>query len=153
MVGCGLGADAAYLARRRFDATGFDLSDTAIATARQRFPDSGARFELANLLDLPANWLGLFDLVVEIFTVQAMPRTVRAAATAAVRSLVAPGGTLVVIEAVADADTDLAQGPPFPLTREEIDAFAGGVLTPRTIEPVDFPGAHGERRWLAEFRR
>ena len=129
------------------------VSETAIATARQRFPDSGARYELANLLDLPGNWLGSFDLVVEIFTVQAMPRSVRAAATAAVRSLVAPGGTLVAIEAVADADIDLELGPPFPLTREEIDAFAGAELTAETIEPVDYPGAPGERRWLAEFRR
>ena len=72
-----------------------------------------------------------YDLVVEIYTVQALPRTLRTAATAAVGSLVAAGGTLVVIQAVLGPDEDPAQGPPWPLTRTEIEAFATGdpVLT------------------------
>ena len=38
VVGCGLGADAEYVASLGFDTTGFDISRTAIRLARQRFP-------------------------------------------------------------------------------------------------------------------
>jgi 2-polyprenyl-3-methyl-5-hydroxy-6-metoxy-1,4-benzoquinol methylase len=36
VVGCGLGADAEYLAALHFDTTGFDVSATAILLAEQR---------------------------------------------------------------------------------------------------------------------
>src|SRR5438477_8674141 len=37
-VGCGLGADAELLATLGFETTAFDVSPTAIRTARERFP-------------------------------------------------------------------------------------------------------------------
>ena len=153
VVGCGLGADAAYLARQGFETIGFDVSETAIAVARRRFPDAGATYVTADLLDLPESWSGSFDLVLEIFTVQALPRALRSRAAGAVRSLVAPGGTLVLIAAVADDDADVAAGPPFPFTRAEIDAIAGDGLSLETIEAVPYPGRPDDLRWLAVFRR
>jgi hypothetical protein len=69
------------------------------AGARRRFPDSAVDYVVADLLDLPPEWHRAFDLVVEVITVQALPDPPRARAIACVASLVAPGGTLIVISA------------------------------------------------------
>jgi len=86
------------------------------------------------LLHLPRSWLRAFDLVAEIITVQALPRAVRQRATASVARLTAPGGILLVIAAVHDGTGEPVPGPPWPLTRAEIDAFAADGLTPAAIE-------------------
>ena len=62
-VGCGLGRHAELLAGFGFNVTGFDVSETAIAWARQRFTDSTVRYRVANLFALPADMVGAFDLV------------------------------------------------------------------------------------------
>ncbi|HEY5017557.1 MAG TPA: class I SAM-dependent methyltransferase, partial [Streptosporangiaceae bacterium] len=100
--GCGLGADAEYLAGLGFATTAFDISPTAIRLARHRHPDSPVEYVTADLLHLPRTWLRAFDLVAEIITVQALPRAVRQQATTSVARLAAPGGTLLVIAAVHD---------------------------------------------------
>jgi SAM-dependent methyltransferase len=168
VVGCGLGADAEYVAGLGFDTVAFDVSDTAIRTARARFPDSPVRYRTADLLDPPPDWRRAFDLVVEVYTVQALPDPPRRDAIANVAGMVAAGGTLVVIAAAhtetaidididTDIDTDTGSGhedpgPPWPLRRAELDAFATGDLAPVRIEAIpdrDDPARH---RWLAEYR-
>ena len=147
VVGCGLGADAEYLAARGFATTGFDIAATAVRLARERHLDSAVDYRVADLLDLPGAWRGAFDLVVEIFTVQALPDPPRAAAMAAIRSLVAPGGTLLTIAfRYVDGD-DPDAGPPFPLTRSTMDALAGDELTVVRAEELDGP------RWRVEYSR
>ena len=118
VVGCGLGADAAYLAGLGFATTGFDVSPTAVQQARERHAGAGVDFEVGDLLDLPAAWRGAFDLVVEIFTVQALPDPPRSDAIAAVPGLVAPGGTLLAVEFRSDGSQPDDQGPPFPQDRD-----------------------------------
>jgi SAM-dependent methyltransferase len=81
VVGCGLGADAEFVAGHGFATTAFDISATAIRTARQRHPTSQVRYRTADLLALPDGWA--FDLVVEIINVQALPVSLRAEAVAA----------------------------------------------------------------------
>jgi SAM-dependent methyltransferase len=151
VVGCGLGADAELLGALGFRTTAFDVSPTAVETARQRYPHSTVRYEVADLLDLPPEWRAAFDLVVEIFTVQALPRQLRPAATAAVASLVASGGELWVISGIAEDDAAEPVGPPWPLRRTEVAAFAGGRLTVRRLERTTVPGYPDAHRWLAEF--
>jgi ubiquinone/menaquinone biosynthesis C-methylase UbiE len=151
--GCGLGADAEYLAGLGFTTTAFDISPTAIRLARHRHPDSPVEYVTADLLHLPRPWLRAFDLVAEIITVQALPRAVRHQATTSVARLTAPGGTLLVIAAVHDSTGDPQPGPPWPLTRAELDEFAAGGLTPAAIEITTVPDASGERRWRAAFHR
>jgi len=154
VVGCGLGADAAYLAGLGFDTIGFDLSASAVREAAARHPGSAVTYRQADLLDLPAEWVGAFDLVVEIFTVQALPRSIRAAATAAVPRLVAPGGTLLVVAFADPEDASGGQGPPWPLTRDEVDAFATGGVVAVRVEMVELvPDRPGEHRWRAELQR
>lgn len=150
VVGSGLGRDAEYLAGLGYTTTGFDVSATAVRAARERHAGSPVSYEVANLLDLPDHYRGAFDLVVESYTVQSLPDPPRAAAIAAVRTLVAAGGTLLVIAMAREAD-ELVAGPPFPLTRAEIDAFAGDVLVPVSIEHRPRPDARAG--WIAEFTR
>ena len=153
MPGCGLGANAEYLARLGFATTAFDISPTAIRPARHRHPDSPADYVTADLLHPPPSWLRAFDLVAEIITVQALPRAVRHQATASVARLTAPGGTLLVIAAVNDATDEPQPGPPWPLTRTEVDQFAADGLTPAALNITTMPGEPTERRWYAEFHR
>src|SRR4051794_34606936 len=97
VVGCGLGADAEHVAGLGFATVAFDLSATAIRRARELHPGSPVDYVVADLLALPDRWRGAFDLVVECWTVQALPDPPRGAAIAAIAGLVAPGGTLIVV--------------------------------------------------------
>lgn len=152
VVGCGLGADAEHLARLGYETTAFDISPTAVAAARDRNPGSSVTYAVGDLLDLPREWIMAFDLVVEIYTVQAVNRSVRDELTAGVRSLVAPGGTLLAIQAVAEKPAD--DGPPWPLTRPEIEAFGQDGLSAVSTEQLAASGVPGVRGlWRAEFRR
>ena len=149
VVGCGMGRDSEYLAGLGFATVAFDFSAAAIAAVRCRFPDSPVDYRVADLLDPPAAWAGAFDLVVESLTVQSLPRQLRPAAIARVRELVAPGGTLLVIAAVKGAGENPPDGP-WPLTRAEVESFAGGDLVLVRLEDLRDPDAH---RWRAELVR
>jgi SAM-dependent methyltransferase len=149
VVGSGLGEDAEHVAALGFDTIAFDVSPTAVRSARRRFPGSSVRYAVADLLDPPAEWLGAFDLVVENITVQSLPDPPRADAIANVGRMVAPGGTLLVIAAARDAG-DAAHGPPWPLTRAEVESFAAGGLRTVRIDELREPAI---RRWRAEFHR
>jgi SAM-dependent methyltransferase len=146
VVGCGLGRDAEFVASLGFQTHAFDVSPTAIETARSRHADTAVRYEVADLLALPARWHGAFDLVIESHNVQALPPELHATASAAVASLVAAGGTLLVLAAAGDGT---ATGPPWPLTRKEIERFAVDDLTIVSVDlvAIDVP------RWRAVFGR
>src|SRR3954463_13585897 len=73
VVGCGYGADAEFLALLGFRTTGFDFAPAAIAGARRKHPVSEVTYLVADVLELPEEWRGRFDLVVESLTVQSMP--------------------------------------------------------------------------------
>jgi hypothetical protein len=145
VVGAGLGTDAEYVASLGFDTLGFDVSPTAVRLANERSTQERARYAVGDLFALPEEWLGAFDLVVEIWTVQALPVEVRAQATAAVASLVAPGGRLFAIAWARADDEPLPppDHPPWPLTRAEFDAFGAPPLRPVEVGFVD-PFFRGE---------
>jgi len=70
----------------------------------RRFAGSPVKYEVADLLAPPPEWAGAFDLVAEIYTVQALYGKARAAAIGALPGLVAPGGTLLVIARATDEE-------------------------------------------------
>jgi SAM-dependent methyltransferase len=151
VVGCGYGRDAELIARHGYRTMGFDVAPTAIKAARERHPGSPVDYRVADLLALPGEWLGAFDLVIESMNVQALPAGIRPAAIAGVRSLVATGGTLFIV-AVARDDGEIVEGPPWPLTRAEIEDFGAGLVT-RSIERVVDAVDPSISRWTAEFVR
>jgi SAM-dependent methyltransferase len=152
VVGAGYGRDAEYLASLGYPTTAFDVSPSAVEQTRVRYPESSVTYEAADLLDVPRGWLGGFDLVVESMNVQALPEPPRADAIRDVAGLLAPGGTLLVIAFGADgtaAERDASVGPPWPLVRNELDAFAVDGIELIALERV-YPDE--ELRWRATFR-
>jgi RimJ/RimL family protein N-acetyltransferase/SAM-dependent methyltransferase len=152
VVGCGLGVDAEFVAGLGFDTTAFDVAPSAVRAARRRFPGSTVHYLTADLFAPPPEWHHGFDLVVESHTVQSLPEPYRGQAIARVGTLVGPGGTLIAI-AASRADDEQGKGPPWPLTRAEIERFATDGLEPVRIERMDDPADPGIRRWRAEFKR
>ncbi len=153
VVGCGLGADAEYVAGLGYATVAFDVAETAIRVARQRHPGTSVHYLTADLLNSPPDWRAAFDLVVDVFTVQALPDPPRRTAIVNVGRMVAPGGTLIVI-AARHVETDAeVHGPPWPLKREEIDAFTTDGLSPVRVEETADPRWPDHARWRAEFRR
>jgi len=147
VVGCGYGADAEFLALLGFRTTGFDFSPTAIAGARRKHPDTQVTYLVADVLDLPREWQGRFDLVVESLTVQSMPPEQHTVAARDIAGLVAPQGTLLVLASIREEDSEVT-GPPWPLTRSEVEAFASGDLVLRRLERID-----NGSWWRAELTR
>jgi SAM-dependent methyltransferase len=152
VVGCGLGRDSEYIAGLGYATTAFDISETAIRGARERHPGSPVDYRTADLLDPPGEWREAFDLVVESNNVQALPRDLRVTAIASVAGFVAPGGTLLVLAALAAEPSD--SGPPWPLTRDEVAGFADGTgLRAVSVEEIPAPDDPLLVRWRAVFTR
>ncbi|MFI7698693.1 class I SAM-dependent methyltransferase [Nonomuraea sp. NPDC049480] len=149
VVGAGLGDDAEYVAGLGYETVAFDVSASAVRLAQERFPESAVRYQVADLLNPPAEWRHAFDLVVEIMTVQALPEELHAEAIARVAEFVRTGGTLLVIASGREEGGPVF-APPWPLTPSEIAAFATDGLVTGEIEDL----RDGERhRWRATFHR
>jgi SAM-dependent methyltransferase len=151
VIGCGPGRDAEFIASLGFDTVGFDISETAIRVARERHPGTPVDYRVANLLDLPPEWTEAFDLVVESNNIQALPRSLRPRAIAAVGTPVSPGGMLVILAAGVTTPSD--DGPPWPLTRQEVESFATGGLQQATLDEVPTDDDLSVFRWCATFTR
>ena len=153
VVGCSYGRDAELIARHGYRTLGFDIAPTVIEAARERHPGSPVDYRVGDLLALPDEWIGAFDLVVESMNVQGLPADIRATAIAGVRSLVAPGGTLFVIALARDDGAgDVGDRPPWPLARAEIEDFGSGLVA-RSIERITRDTDPAISRWAAEFLR
>jgi SAM-dependent methyltransferase len=122
-IGCGLGDDAEQLAAWGFATTAFDISATAIQACRRRFPSSSVDYQTADLLVPPPAWTSRFDFVLESYTLQVLPPSVRAKAMQNVTEFVAPGGLLLFIARGRD-DHDREGQMPWPLLRREFDPVA-----------------------------
>lgn len=136
VVGCGLGDDAAELARQGYAVTAFDVSPTAVQWARRRFADLDITWLVADVLELPEQLAGAFDLVVEVRTVQSLPGVVRDAAMDAIGRLAAPKGVVLVVTLVA-TDTDIARdwtGPPWAQAPSELAVYRGSGLVRLALE-------------------
>lgn len=135
VVGCGLGDDAEELARRGFKVTAFDVSPNAIAWCRQRFPESSVHYQPANLFNAPEEWRQAFDFVLEIYTIQAIPRQFREQVIANIAQFVAPGGQLLIVCRGREPEDDPGTMP-WPLTRAELALFEQAGLHEVSFEDV-----------------
>lgn len=151
VVGSGLGGDAEHIAGLGSETVAFDVSATAVATARSRHPGSRVEYLTADLLDPPTAWTQAYDLVIESLTVQSLPVTVRRTAIANVAAFVRPGGRLLLIAFAGFAD-DAFEGPPWPLSRADVETFTSEGLAIERLEDIaDADG--GPHQWRVEFVR
>jgi SAM-dependent methyltransferase len=122
VVGCGLGDDAKYLNDLGFEVTGFDISPTAIDWARRLHAAIGIRFDVADLFSPPSEWIGAFDFVLEIYTIQPLPMEMRSSVIDSIAAFVAPGGELVVVTRGREDDEEPIELP-WPLSRLDLSRF------------------------------
>lgn len=122
VIGCGLGDDAEAIAAKGYQVTAFDISPTAVNWCQQRFPNSSVNYTVADLLAIPPQWQQAFDLVFEYRTIQSLPLSIRPQVIQAVTSLVAVGGTLLVISGFRETEAEPA-GPPWFLSELEFSQF------------------------------
>jgi SAM-dependent methyltransferase len=159
VVGAGTGWDAELIADQGYDTIAFDISPSAVASARQTHPDTKVEYVVADLLNPPPEWQGAFDLVVEIYTVQALPIDLQPAAIKQVTAKVRVGGTLVVITVARDEvdgreiPDEALEGPPWPLTRAAIGSFATGDVRLIQLDKQPSPTDPTVYRLRAEFLR
>lgn len=155
VVGCGLGDDVVELISRGYDASGFDISPTAIEWARRRFPQHAESFFPGDLLALPSRLRHRFDLVVEAYTIQSAAPALREPLARAVMQLACPRGLIVAIARGRDEDELLerVQGPPWPLTPAEFLGLfeAGGWQPTRALDDFLDDEAPPCRRLRASF--
>jgi hypothetical protein len=151
VTGCGLGDDAEHVASLGFTTVAFDVSPTAVAAARRRFPRSAVEYVTADLLAPPHSSARTFDLVVEVYTLQVLTGAARRAAFARTAQLVAPNGRLLVIAGARDEHDDPGKMP-WPLTRAEIESFREHGLSAQSIADfLDDENRELVRRWRAWF--
>jgi SAM-dependent methyltransferase len=153
VVGCGLGDDAEWLAAPGLAVTAFDIAPSAVSACGQRFPGSSVNYVVADLLDLPREWVQQrFDLVVEAYTVQVLPpgSPERAASFGALASIT--GGALLVI-ARGREPADDPGSMPWPLTTQEMTRFEDLGLTKTEFEDYPDPEEPTVRRFRATYRR
>lgn len=151
-VGSGLGDNAEALASLGYEVTAFDVSASAVAQTKLRFPDTRVDYQVADVLALPPSWRGAFDLVVEVYTLQVLPPEPRALAARAIASCVAAKGTLVVIARIREEEEPEGQMP-WPLTRREVEAVAGPGFVLEQLEDFVDDETPPVRRIRATFSR
>ena len=151
VVGCGLGDDAEELARLGFAVTAFDISGSAVAMARRRFPETAVDYAVADLFHPPAGWAKGFDLVQEAYTLQVLPAELRHRAVERISSFVGPGGILLVVARGRDDDEGAGEMP-WPLTRAEARLPLAFGLEPLSFEDYLDSEVPPVRRFRAAYR-
>ena len=117
VVGCGLGDDAEWLSAVGFETTAFDISPSCIQWCKDRFPNTNVEYRVENLLDPPSEWNDMYDLVVEIHILQAIPDSIRDSAANQLPRLLSSNGHLLCIGRLSTSNIPDEPPPPWPLTR------------------------------------
>jgi hypothetical protein len=146
--GCGRGHDLAFAVHQGLDATGLDLAPTALAQARELYPQLTGRLVLGNLFDPPAEMRGAFDVVLEHTCLSALPPAMRADYRRGIDLMLRRGGLLIGVWFI---NPDLApgeEGPPYPLSVQDLTAlFAEGYeIADDYVPDVAFDGREGRER-------
>jgi SAM-dependent methyltransferase len=98
-LGCGTGRFTGLLAERHTEVLGVDIAAEQVHLARDQQGDRpGVRFEHRSLLDVTAEVDGRFDCVLSVNTIHSL--RAHEVVLPHLRSLVAPGGRLVVVDLV-----------------------------------------------------
>ncbi len=152
VVGCGLGDDAKYLHDLEFKVTAFDISPTAIEWAKRLYGEADIQFETADLFDSPKEWIGAFDFVLEIYTIQPLPLEMRPKVIDIIATFVAKKGNLVVVTRGREDDVE-PDILPWPMSRRDLSRFEENGLTQTDfviLPPVD---ENEPDRFVVEYQR
>jgi len=152
VVGCGLGDDAKFLDDLGFNVTAFDISPTAIEWAKRLYADTDITFETADLFQPPRRWLGAFDFVLEVYTIQPLPLEIRPKVIDSIAAFVGEKGKLVVITRGREDDQEPAEFP-WPQSRKDLSRFEANGL--RQIHFEEMLGDEDEpvKRFVVEYER
>ncbi len=127
VIGCGLGDDAKALEDAGYAVTAIDVSQTALDLAKERFVGTNIKFLKQDIFEYEET----FDFVFEALTIQSLPIEFRQMMIKAVAGTVVKGGELLL---VAHKREEMLGGPPWPLTREEVDLFKSYGLRELSFE-------------------
>jgi SAM-dependent methyltransferase len=151
VVGCGLGDDARYLNDLGFKVSAFDISPTAIEWAKRLSPGTDIRFEVMDLFVPFREWLGAFDFVLEIYTIQPLPMEMRERVIDSIAAFVADDGELVVITRGREDDEEPVELP-WPLSRRDLSRFET-----QGLKQVDFQIMQGDdpptSRFVVQYKK
>ena len=146
--GAGRGHDARLFARHGFQVTGVDFADDAVRDMQAlSTPDAPVMVLQADLFDLPPDFDGAFDYVLEYTCYCAIDPARRTEYADLVARLLKPGGTYI---ALLFPIWDHLGGPPFAVSPDELDrllAERGFTLLHRETPPDSVP----QRRGLEEL--
>ena len=151
--GAGRGHDARLLARRGYRVTAFDFAEAAVAEARRLAAAEAVELavEPRDVFTLPHDHAGAFDGVWEYTCFCAIDPVRRDEYASVLHAILRPGGLLLACFFPLRDGTD---GPPFPVSREEIERVLAGRFTVLEAGP---PPRSVERRhgleWLVRARR
>ena len=151
--GAGRGHDARLLARRGYRVTAFDFAEAAVAEARRLAAAEAVELtvEPRDVFTLPRDHAGAFDGVWEYTCFCAIDPARRDEYASVLHAILRPGGVLLACFFPLRDGTD---GPPFPVSREEIERVVAGRFTVLETGP---PPRSVERRagleWLVRARR
>ena len=152
VVGCGLGDDAEWLSAAGFEVTAFDISESSINWCIERFPSTEVDYRVADLLNPPTDWLNMFDLIVEIHILQAIPESVRDPAADQLPLMLKPEGSLLCIGRLAGFQIPKEQPPPWPLSRTWLEGkFA--TLKATSFSHFVYDESPSVDRYVAAWRR
>jgi ubiquinone/menaquinone biosynthesis C-methylase UbiE len=146
VIGCALGDDAEQLANWGFQTTAFDISETAIRSAKMRYPNSRVEYVTADLFAPTASWQHNFDFVLEIYTLQTLPAALRPPAITKMTEFLRPNGLLLLI-ARGREPSDPEGQLPWPLTRSELSAYSAAGLKELSFEDLRDPEDPAVRRF------
>ncbi len=152
VVGCGLGDDAIALEKLGFKVTAFDVAESAIDLCKKRFPESAVQFVTADLLTGIPEWENEFDLVLEIFTIQALPPKYEVLVIGNLSKLIVPNGELIMVTEVQEAKRTFEVGPPWLLNHNYIELFEEKGLKLRG-KVNQYPPAMGTECHLSVFQK
>lgn len=152
VVGCGLGDDAVYLDDLGFDVTAFDISPTAIEWAKRIHADRDIKFEAMDLFEPFRGWLGAFDFVLEVYTIQPLPIDLRPQVIDAISAFPKPGGELVVVTRGRE-DGEETDQLPWPLSRKDLERFEENGFVQEHFEIQDGDDEDPMQRFVVVYRR
>lgn len=152
--GAGRAHTGAALARLGYDVTSFDVIPEAIVAARALYGGTpGLTLEVADALEVRADWVGRFHGIFDRAMLCALPRPRRARYADAVAAHLAPGGLFLSAVVNERRDKPLS-GPPFAVSAADLDEMLSPRFSCVFKQVVDLPAdPKVARELLSVWRR